>query len=84
MLILGPYGGSPWTCAGYNGAVEVCLGALEAHPGALETHPGALESNSGAMKAHPGVVEAGALHAHPKETSCLTWVHGGSPWGLGG
>ncbi len=30
-----------------------------------------------AVKAHPG-----AWHAHPKEPSCSTWVHGGSPWGL--
>jgi hypothetical protein len=65
----------------YNVAVEVCLGGVEAHPGDLETHPGALESHSGAMEAHPGAMEAGALHAHPKEPSCLTWVHGGSPWG---
>ena len=79
-LTLGPYEGS--LVQVYNGAVEVCLGGVEAHPGALETHPGASESYSGAMEAHPEAVEAGALHAHPKETSCLTWVHGCSPCGL--
>ncbi len=61
--------------------MEVCLGAVVAHLRALETHPGTLESHSGAMEAHPGALEAGALHAHPKETSCLAWFHGGTPWG---
>ncbi len=79
MLTLGHMEAHPGLVHVNNGLVEVCLEALEVHPGALKTHPGALESHSGAMEAHLGAVEAGALRAHPKETSCLTWVHGGSP-----
>ncbi len=89
MLILGPWRSS-WGHGAHPRAVQarpgpflltLALWRLTLDPWRFIFWPWRLTLEP--WKTHPGALEA-YFDAHPKEPSCLTWVHGGSPWGHGG